>query len=75
MAQIGDRRPISRQAIAKHLDVLLRAGLVRRTRVGREARFRMEPDAIQTARNWLDAVGAQWDGTLDRLKAFVEDGD
>lgn len=74
IAQMGEPLPISRQALAKHLDVLLGVGLVRRTRVGREARFVMEPEAIHAARDWLDAVSAQWDGTLGRLKAFVEEG-
>ena len=72
IAQIGEGLPISRQAVAKHLDVLLGAGLVQRTRSGREARFTLEKQGLHAARNWLDAVGAQWDATLDRFKAFVE---
>lgn len=72
IAQLGEGLPISRQAVAKHLDVLLGAGLVQRNRSGREALFLLRPEAVSEARDWLDKVGAQWDGTLDRLKAFVE---
>lgn len=72
IAQMSEGLPISRQAVAKHLDVLLGAGLVRRTKSGREVQFTLEGQAVQTARDWLDAVGAQWDGTLERLKLLVE---
>ena len=72
MAQMGQDLPISRQAVAKHLDVLLGAGLVRRTKNGREMRFALEPRAVHAARDWLDSVGAQWDHTLGRLKLLVE---
>lgn len=74
IAQIGDGLPISRQAVAKHLDVLQRAGLLRRTKSGREVHFLLRRQAIEEARDWLDAVSAQWDDTLGRLKAFIEEG-
>lgn len=72
IAQLGEGLPISRQAVAKHLDVLLGAGLVRRTRSGREVLFTLEPEAIVDARDWLAQVSGQWDETLGRLKNFVE---
>ncbi|AMK23811.1 MULTISPECIES: ArsR/SmtB family transcription factor [unclassified Sphingobium] len=72
IVQLGDGLPISRQAVAKHLDVLLGAGLVRRTRSGREVLFTLQPEVFAKARNWLDQVGSQWDGTLGRFKDFIE---
>ena len=74
IAQMGEGLTMSRQAVAKHLDVLLGAGLVQRTRSGREARFALQEQGLHAARDWLNAVGAQWDATLDRFRAFVEDG-
>jgi DNA-binding transcriptional ArsR family regulator len=73
IVQMGEGLPITRQAIAKHLDVLHSAGLVRRTKSGREVHFALRREAIEEARGWLEAVGAQWDGTLARFKAFVEE--
>jgi DNA-binding transcriptional ArsR family regulator len=73
IAQIGEDLPISRQAVAKHLNVLRRAGLVQRTRSGREVHFVLRREAIEEARLWLAKVDAQWDATLARLKIFVED--
>ena len=72
IGQLGDGLPISRQAVAKHLDVLLGAGLVHRTRSGRETLFSLRPEGVAEARDWLARVGGQWDGTLGRLKDFVE---
>ncbi|APL93735.1 hypothetical protein Sj15T_15650 [Sphingobium sp. TA15] len=72
IGQLGDGLPISRQAVAKHLDVLLGAGLVTRTRSGREALFRLRPEGVAEARDWLAKVNGQWDGTLGRLRDFVE---
>jgi DNA-binding transcriptional ArsR family regulator len=74
IVQIGEGLPMSRQAVAKHLDVLHAAGLVQRTKSGREVHFALRRQAIEDARAWLDAVGTQWDDALDRLKAFVEEG-
>lgn len=72
IVQLGEGLPISRQAVAKHLDVLLQAGLVRRTRSGREVLFTLQPEVIAQARTWLSQVEKQWDQTLDRLKTLIE---
>jgi DNA-binding transcriptional ArsR family regulator len=74
IAKLGEGLPMSRQAVAKHLDVLHDAGLVHRRRSGREVHYALRRDAIEAARRWLDQVNAQWDGTLARLKSLVEDG-
>ena len=63
---------LSRQAVTKHLRVLEGAGVVRCVRVGREARFALEPKPIDEARKYLEWVAAQWDDALARLKAHVE---
>src|SRR3954462_2701598 len=64
--------PVTRQAVSKHLDALLAAGLVRRTRHGRETRFELAPGRFDDARAWLDAVGAAWDARLARLRRHLE---
>jgi len=52
--------PVTRQAISKHLAVLDAAGLVTKTRAGRETRYRLAPAP-------LPAVCAEWDARLARL--------
>lgn len=72
IVQLGEGLPISRQAVAKHLDVLLGAGLVRRTRSGRETLFALRPETVAEARHWLAQVEEQWEDALGRFKSFVE---
>jgi DNA-binding transcriptional ArsR family regulator len=63
---------VSRQAVSKHLKVLERARLVASARAGRESRYALRPEGLDPARHWIEAVGAQWEDALGRLKAFVE---
>ena len=41
--------PVSRQAVAKHLAVLDRVGLVARSRKGREVRYTVQPERLDDA--------------------------
>lgn len=59
---------LTRQGVSKHLAVLERAGVVTRRRVGRETRYRARPEAIDSARVYLERASAQWDETLARLE-------
>jgi DNA-binding transcriptional ArsR family regulator len=64
---------VTRQAIAKHLRVMERAGLVRESRRGRESIWELEKKRLQIARGYLDLISKEWDGALDRLRKFVEE--
>lgn len=68
----ADRLPMSRQAVARHLQELQRAHIVESSRSGRETRFTLRPGALTEAASWLDDRAAAWDRTLARLSAFVE---
>jgi DNA-binding transcriptional ArsR family regulator len=59
--------PITRQAIAKHLGALERAGLVEPHREGRETRYRLTPEPLDGAIAWMEDVGVRWDRSLARL--------
>ena len=64
--------PVSRQAVAKHLAALDRAGLVATRREGRELRYSLDPAPMGEAMAWMASVGAQWDERLARLAATGE---
>jgi len=73
IARLAAGSSISRQAVTKHLEILARAGLVRGSRRGREHLWRLEPERVDEARRFLDAISARWDRALERLRAAVED--
>jgi len=72
IAQLTAGTAITRQAVTKHLETLAGAGLVRDIRQGRERLWELKPSRIDDARRALDAIAAQWDQALQRLKSFVE---
>ena len=63
----GQQLPVTRQAVAKHLGVLDRAGLVRATPVGRERRYRVDDTQLARAVAQLSSVGTAWDARLQRI--------
>ncbi|MCW2924616.1 MAG: transcriptional regulator, ArsR family [Thermoleophilia bacterium] len=67
---------ITRQGVAKHLDVLEQANLLVRRRVGREARIDVEIRALEEVVGFVrEVAGAQWDERLGRLAdLFAPDG-
>lgn len=72
ITQLSDGIGLTRQGVTKHLRVLEKAGLVASERVGRESRYRYLPEPVERARSYLEAVSAQWDEALARLRSFVE---
>src|SRR5574337_340739 len=70
IAQLTAGTALTRQAVTKHLTVLADARLVRDIRQGRERLWELEPSRIDAARHSLDAIAAQWDQALQRLKTF-----
>jgi DNA-binding transcriptional ArsR family regulator len=65
---LAEGLPVSRQAVAKHLQVLAGAGLLTRVRAGREVRFEADPKAMDDAVSWMVGAGAAWDRRLERLR-------
>jgi ArsR family transcriptional regulator, cadmium/lead-responsive transcriptional repressor len=70
---LSEQLPVSRQAVAKHLGVLDRVGLVHVTPAGREKRYRVNDAQLGRAVAQLSAVGAAWDARLQRIKRIAED--
>ena len=72
IAAITDCFPISRTAVNKHLHVLSEAGLVSSQKVGRETRYKLQPEPLVELRDWLVFFEQYWDEKLFTLKKFVE---
>jgi ArsR family transcriptional regulator, cadmium/lead-responsive transcriptional repressor len=71
-SELADELPVSRQAIAKHLNALQDARLVASERVGREHRYRLTPGPMADAVSWMADVGSAWDERLSRLGKLLE---
>jgi predicted transcriptional regulator len=69
---LSQQLPVTRQAVAKHLVVLDRVGLVRSVAAGREKRYRIDDAQFARAIAQLNAVGSAWDARLRRIKHLAE---
>ncbi|MFW6204839.1 MAG: ArsR/SmtB family transcription factor [Actinomycetota bacterium] len=70
--RLSQQLPVTRQAVAKHLGVLDRAGLVHATPSGRERRYEVDQAQLARAVAQLSSVGAAWDARLRRIKRIAE---
>src|SRR6266536_836300 len=76
----GDRRvtdlarphALSLPAVSKHLRVLEKAGLLRRRRYGRVHEMQLDAKPHKQAALWHEEYRKIWEGTLDRLTAYLE---
>ena len=69
---LSARLPVTRQAVAKHLVLLDRVGLVRGALAGREKRYRVDDTQLAVAVAQLESVGSAWDARLQRIKRIAE---
>lgn len=69
---LSEHLPVTRQAVAKHLAVLDRVGLVHGTPSGRERRYEVDSAQLARAVAQLASVGATWDARLRRIKQIAE---
>ena len=72
IARLAAGTAVTRQAVTKHLQVLAGAGLVTGAREGRENVWTLERRGLTEARRLLDVISREWEGTLERLRAYVE---
>ena len=79
----GDRRvtdlaqphEMSLPAVSKHLRVLEKAGLLRRRRRGRVHEMQLNAAPLKKAAQWVEEYRKFWEGSLDRLAAYLEKTD
>jgi DNA-binding transcriptional ArsR family regulator len=74
VSDLARRYPMSFAAVQKHVATLERAGLVTKTRRGREQRVRGEVATLRTAHGLLDQLDALWRGRRDRMEQVLTGG-
>jgi DNA-binding transcriptional ArsR family regulator len=63
--------PISLNSISKHIRMLERAGLLRRSIVGRDHVLSLNAEPLADAAAWIERYRRFWEGRLAALEAFV----
>jgi len=71
VTELADRYEMSFAAVQKHVAVLERAALVRKTRRGREQRVRGDADTVARATELLQGLEALWRDRIERIDALL----
>src|ERR1700692_4797636 len=61
---------MSLTGVCKHVRVLERAGLVRRTHHGRENTLELSAELLRAVARWISRYERFWNASLDRLQGF-----
>lgn len=64
---------MSMQAVSKHIQVLVRAGLVKQERTGRISRCRLEAGPIAHAALWINRYSKYWQAQFEALAIVLQD--
>jgi len=65
---------VSMPAISKQLNVLERAGLVERRKIGRTHHCRLRARPLSEAQQWLERYRRFWELNLDALERYLNQG-
>jgi DNA-binding transcriptional ArsR family regulator len=75
VSELAQPFTIKLPAVIKHLDVLVDAGLVTRSKSGRTVTVRLRPEPMREAMEWLRRYEHFWSGSLDKLAAYAQSKD
>ena len=73
VSEIAAHFAISLQAVSRHIQVLVRAGLVTQERTGRISRCRLDAGPIYGAAVWLNRYSKYWQAQFDLLAASLQE--
>ncbi len=73
VTDLAQPHAMSLPAVSKHLRVLEQAGLLRRRRYGRVHELALDARPLQQAAQWVEEYRKFWEGSLDRLAAYLEE--
>src|SRR5215470_8003142 len=75
VSELAEPFNISLQAVSRHIQVLVRAGLVTQERTGRISRCSLEVGPIFAAAVWINRYSKYWQQQFDLLAATLEEID
>jgi DNA-binding transcriptional ArsR family regulator len=72
VSELAEPFAISLQAVSRHIQVLVRAGLVKQERTGRISRCRLDAGPIYQAAVWINRYSKYWQSQFDTLAAWLD---
>lgn len=72
VSELAEPFDMSLQAVSRHIQVLVRSGLVAQERTGRIARCNLDAAPLYDAAVWLNHYTHYWQQQFDDLSAFVK---
>lgn len=73
VSELAEPFRMSLPAVSKHLNVLEKAGLISRSRNAQWRPCRLEAAPLRDVAGWLDDYRRFWDGSFNRLDAYLQD--
>ena len=70
--RLAEHTTLTRQAVVKHLQALVDAGLATSERDGREVKYAATPEQLATVVTWLSESSRGWDRRASRLTALSQ---
>ena len=75
VSQLAEPFAVSLQSVSRHIQVLVRAGLVQQERTGRISRCRLDIGPIYATAVWINRYSKYWQEQFGMLAAVLEDID
>jgi DNA-binding transcriptional ArsR family regulator len=72
VSQLAEPFAMSLQAVSRHIQVLVKAGLVTQERTGRIARCRLDAGPIYQAAVWINQYSKYWQSQFETLAAWLD---
>ena len=72
VSQLAEPFAMSLQAVSRHIQVLVKAGLVTQERTGRISRCRLDAGPIYQAAVWINRYSKYWQSQFDTLAAWLD---
>ena len=73
VSELAEPFTISLPAVSKHLKVLERAGLIRRSRDARWRPCALDAQPLSEAARWVERYRRFWSASFDRLDDYLEE--
>jgi DNA-binding transcriptional ArsR family regulator len=68
---IAEKFSSSRQAVSKHIQILVECNLLNQEKVGREIYYDFNPEKMQEVDKWIEQFRKKWEDKFDQLDKLL----